>query len=180
MEDLLLLWKLKRDSREALERIYEKYVNDLFAVAASLLGDVHSAHDVVHDVFESFARSGKELKLKGNLKSYLVTCVVNAARYRMRAKRRTSDVLADYAAEAKARQADPVNEIIADEQARRMVACMGELPYEQREVIIMHIRGQMSFKEIARTADVSINTAQSRYRYGIEKLRSLLQGEVEL
>jgi len=44
----------------------------------------------------------------------------------------------------------------------------------------MHIRGQMSFKEIARVQDVSINTVLSRYRYGLEKLRSLLQSEVEL
>jgi DNA-directed RNA polymerase specialized sigma24 family protein len=58
MEDLFLLWKFKHDSREALERIYEKYVNDLFAVASSLLGDIHSAHDVVHDVFESFCPIG--------------------------------------------------------------------------------------------------------------------------
>jgi RNA polymerase sigma factor (sigma-70 family) len=97
----------------------------------------------------------------------------------VRAERRISGVLQDYAAGAKTLQDDPIDDIIADEEARRMVAGMGELPYEQREVILMHIRGQMSFKEIARVQDVSINTAQSRYRYGIEKLRSLLQSEVE-
>jgi RNA polymerase sigma-70 factor (ECF subfamily) len=179
MEDLFLLWKFKRGDREALARIYEKYVNDLFVVASSLLGDIHSAHDVVHDVFESFAQSGKQVKLNGNLKSFLVTCVVNAVRYRVRAQGRMAGVLQDYAAEARTQHEDPIDDIIADEQARRIVAGMGELPYEQREAILMHIRSGMSFKEIARVQDVSINTVQSRYRYGLGKLRSLLQSKVK-
>jgi len=36
----------------------------------------------------------------------------------------------------------------------------------------------LTFKEIARIQDVSISTVQGRYRYGIDKLRSLLNGEL--
>jgi RNA polymerase sigma factor (sigma-70 family) len=56
---------------------------------------------------------------------------------------------------------------------------MAELPYQQREVIILHFQGGMRFKAIAKSQDVSINTIQSRYRYGLDKLRSLLNSEVE-
>jgi len=53
-----------------------------------------------------------------------------------------------------------------------------QLPYEQREVIALHLRGASTFKQIAQIQGVSINTAHSRYRYGIKKLKVMLNGEV--
>ena len=54
---------------------------------------------------------------------------------------------------------------------------MAKLTYEQREVIMLHLRGGMKFREIASLQGVSINTAKSRYRYGLGKLRTLLTDE---
>ena len=50
LDDRLLIWRLKRGSRDALGRIYEKYENDLLTLAANLLPDA-AAEDVVQDVF---------------------------------------------------------------------------------------------------------------------------------
>jgi RNA polymerase sigma-70 factor (ECF subfamily) len=49
-----------------------------------------------------------------------------------------------------------------------------ELPEEQREVIVLRIYGDMSFKEIADITSVSINTALGRMRYGLINLRRLI------
>jgi len=43
----------------------------------------------------------------------------------------------------------------------------------------MHVRAELTFREIARLQNASINTVQSRYRYGLEKLRALMNGELE-
>ncbi|MEA3226372.1 MAG: sigma factor-like helix-turn-helix DNA-binding protein, partial [Planctomycetota bacterium] len=51
-------------------------------------------------------------------------------------------------------------------------------PYEQREVLILHSYSGMKFRTIAKQQGVSINTAQGRYRYALDKLRSILNGEV--
>jgi RNA polymerase sigma-70 factor (ECF subfamily) len=56
---------------------------------------------------------------------------------------------------------------------------MQQLPCEQREVIILHLQSGMRFRAIADSQGVSINTIQSRYRYGLDKLRSLLDFEVK-
>ena len=56
---------------------------------------------------------------------------------------------------------------------------LGQVPFEQREVIVLHVHGDMKFKEIAQLQGVSIKTIQSRYRYGLEKLRSLIDSEVQ-
>jgi hypothetical protein len=63
MEDKLLIRKLKKGSNEALCRIHEKYEEHLLASAISLLYDVSSAEDVVHDVFVSLAESARSFKL---------------------------------------------------------------------------------------------------------------------
>jgi len=56
---------------------------------------------------------------------------------------------------------------------------MAQLPYAQREVVVLHVQGGMKFRAIAKSQNASINTVQSRYRYGLDKLRSLLNGEIE-
>ena len=48
-------------------------------------------------------------------------------------------------------------------------------PYDQREVFVLHAQGEMKFREIAELQNVSIKTVQSRYRYGIERLQTLLE-----
>ena len=56
---------------------------------------------------------------------------------------------------------------------------MDQLPYEQQEVILLHIRGGLTFKVIAGHQGVSINTVQGRYRYGLDRLRSIMNGKVQ-
>ena len=67
---------------------------------------------------------------------------------------------------------------MAGEESRLVSRALGELPYEQREVVLLHLRGGMRFAEIARSQNVSVNTALGRYRYGLEKLRTKLNGEI--
>jgi len=63
--------------------------------------------------------------------------------------------------------------------AEDRAGALAQLPCEQRQVIVLHVLGCLRFREIARQSDESINTIQSRYRYGLTKLQSLLNGEVE-
>ena len=84
MEDRILLWKFKRGSREALQRVYEKHKNDLLKLAVSLVTDVNTAEDVVQDVFVSFAQSVAKIHVAGDLRKYLVACVANRIRSRWR------------------------------------------------------------------------------------------------
>ena len=178
IEDELLKWRFKCGSREALSRIYQKYLNNLLTLAMALLNDTGAAEDVVHDVFVSFAKSAGSFKLRGSLKSYLGTCVINRARDQIRTKQRQStwpDNIDLISSEAN----EPDQSVIYSEESRRLNDAIAQLPGQQREVIILRLKGEMKFKEIARLQGVSISTIQGRYRYGLDKLRSILDGEVE-
>jgi RNA polymerase sigma-70 factor (ECF subfamily) len=178
MEDKLLIREFKKGSSDALCRIYEKYEEHLLASAIALLYDVGSAEDVVHDVIVSLAQSADKLKPNGNLKGYLTKCAVNLARDKIRASHR-HQIGPDKKYPAGMDLQQPPHVVIRDEEMDRLSQAMGSLPYEQREIIVLHLRGEMTFKAIARSQGVSINTVCSRYRYGLDKLRSLLNGEVK-
>ena len=179
LEDKLLIWKFKCGSADALQRIYEKYKNDLLRLATVLLNNVSDGEDIVHDVFVSFAQSAETLRLSGNLKSYLLTCVANRARNKNRANQHRQTVALDRAEAVVSDAKRPEQWLICSEELRKWSQTMARLPYEQREVVILHLRAGMKFREIARLQDISINTVKGRYRYGLNKLRSILNGEVE-
>lgn len=173
LKDRLLLRRFKNGSSDALCRIYGKYANYLLTIAGTLLGNVNTAEDIVHDVFCSFIKSRDKIRLSGNLKSYLRTCTANLARDRMRSAKMRNVTLDG--TDPPATKTDPSLLAIFDEESRELVDALAELPYEQREVLILHTRGGMKFRQIAAMLGISINTAKSRYRYGLDKLRSILK-----
>jgi len=177
IEDRLLIWKFKCGSQEALRRIYEKYDAYLISLATALLNDFHCAEDVVHDFFVSFAQSAGKLKVDGNLKSYLATCVANLARDRIRKRQRTPISL-DEDDPVDSTTIEPDVLAVHDEEMQQLNRAMAQIPYEQREVIVLHLQGRMRFTQIAVLRSISVNTIRSQYRYGLNKLRSLLNSEV--
>ena len=177
MEDKLLVLRCKRGSSDALRRIYEKYRNDLLILAIALLNDTSAAEDVLHDVFVSFVQGMKNFQLNGSLKSYLATCIANRARNINRLKHSQS-LEAKQAEKLDADLKAPVQSIICNEELRQLGDALAQLPYEQREIVVLRAGG-MRFKRIADSSGVSVNTVKSRYRYGIGKLRVILNGEVK-
>ena len=177
-EDKRLVWKFKHGSSDALRQIYKKYKNDLLALALALSNDKTTAEDTVHDVFVAFAQLAEKLQLRGNLKSYLSTSVANRVRNLSRKKaERTLDLDGVEIAAPCSNQPDRL--VMSKEESQQVGSALAQLPYQQREVIILHLQNGLKFKEIASDQHVSVNTIQSRYRYGLNKLRLILDGEVE-
>ena len=179
IDDRWLLWKVKRGSARALRRLYGKYEGDLLTLAASLLGRSDQAEDVLQDVFIRFIESVETFELTGSLKGYLATCVVNRARdLRRRDKCRPTGPL-ETAERVASRQPGPLQRAIAHEQHERLSRALAQLPYEQQETVLLHLKAGLTFRQIGQMQDVSPKTAESRYRYGIDKLRSMLNGQVQ-
>jgi len=153
IEDRWLIWRCKQGSRAAFQRIYEKYEGDLRTLAANLLNDNAAAEDVVHDVFISLLQ------------------VVDTFEIRT--------ILANGDGQASSDNNGPVQWIIQTELSRQLDEAMSRLPYEQREAVVLYLHGQIKFKAIAKVQNVSIKTAHTRYRAGLDRLRSMLNSELE-
>ncbi|MCP4610396.1 MAG: RNA polymerase sigma factor [Planctomycetes bacterium] len=178
MEDKLLILRFKQGSSEALRRIYEKYRLYLLKIAVALLNDVSLAEDVVHDVFIRFVQSADKFSINGSLKAYLRTCVVNGVRNRARSNQVRHYVELSQAGPIPSDQNGSDQWAILKEESMKISNALIQVPFEQREVVVLHLHGGMKFREIAKLQAVSTKTIQSRYRYGLNKLRSILNSEI--
>jgi RNA polymerase sigma-70 factor (ECF subfamily) len=181
LEDKLLIRQFKYGSEDAFHSIYEKHKNYMLTVATALLNDTDAAEDIVHSVFMDFAESIDEFELTGSLKRYLGICVANSARNANKSMARRKQRLE--AATKRSKQvpsdvSEPERLAILSEEKRRICYALSRMPYDQREVVVLRLTGGMKFKEIAHLRNESINTIQSKYRYGLNKLRLLFDGEV--
>lgn len=180
IEDRWLIRTFNAGDTQALRRIYEKYKPDLLSVARALLDDSTAAEDVLHDVFVGFASQAGRFKLTGSLKGYLAICVANRARNVSR-RREPMDPQRFVDTElGRSKLPDPSEAAGLAERRAVVAGALAQLSVEQRQVIALHVLGGLRFREIAGQTGESINTVQSRYRCGLKKLRSLLDGQVHL
>jgi len=180
LEDELLKWKLRRGSKEALAQVYEKYIDSMLTLAMSLLNNRSAAEDVVQDVFLSFARSAKGLKPSGNLRSYLMTGVLNRVRdHHRRLGRRALPWDAVEPAEPACESAGPEQAAMLAEGTARLSSAIAGLPEEQREVVLLRLKANLKFRDIAKLQGTSTSTVLGRYRYGLDRLRVMLNSEVQ-
>ena len=180
MEDKLLICKLKLGSREALRRIYDKYHKYLLKIAIVLTGNIDTAEDIVQEVFTKFAQISKRLELRGSLKGYLTTSVLNAVRNLRRDMNRHNTDTIEEAEQVVSLTKRPEQWAVLSEQLEKLSIAMTSLPYEQKEVITLRMEADMPFQKIADLQKTSISTVNARYRYGIEKLKSQLNSEVKV
>ena len=179
IEDKLLIRKFKQGDKHALRQLYQKYKNDLLKLAVFLTADVVTAEDVVQDVFVSFAQSIAKIRPSGSLKAYLMTSVANRIRNQKRnqQRRRTADCNSLDSIVSDSNR--PEQWAVLGEQLQLLRKAMNQLPEDQREVIALYMQGEMTFRQIAKIQNASANTIQGRYRYGLDKLRKLLNSEVK-
>ena len=178
LEDKLLIVRFKYGDTEAFRRIYEKYRLYLLKLAIALLHDVTDGEDVVHDVFIHLAQSARTLSINGSLKAYLRVCVINGIRNKIRNDHvRNTVELSDNAPVVSGKNEGDQWAILREESLRISNA-LTQIPFEQREVVVLRLQGGMKFRQIAKLQNISTKTIQSRYRYGLDKLRSILNHEV--
>jgi RNA polymerase sigma-70 factor (ECF subfamily) len=152
---------------EDVQELYREHGPALLAYAATLLGERAAAEDVLHQVFLKLL--GGRLEFPADARPYLFRAVRNTALNSRRSRAR--DVpLGEDEQQWLVKPAEAVDAGLVLEQTLR------ELPIEQREVVVMHVWGAMTLEEIAKTLELSPNTVASRYRYGLSKLREIMQG----
>lgn len=178
-EEKELIRRFNAGQSEALHCIYERYKIALSRVARALLNDPAGIEDVLHDVFVQFAAQTGRFRLKGSLKGYLAICVANRARNVNQQARPVDPERFRTARISHQEENHPVQVAQRSELLQTLISALRQLPEEQRQVIALHVLGDLRFREIAKMSNVSIHTIQSRYRYGLQKLHARLDGELE-
>ena len=166
-----LLLALAAGDEWAYAALYDRLGGRMYRAALGMLGRREDAEDAVQDVFMAMVRSRQRLMDIRDLTAYLFTALRRAAA-KCAARRGRQPVASEavvHEATANVHRRGSPNPL-----SERLERALGVLPLEQREVIALKIDGELTFREIAEVTGVSINTAASRYRYALEKLRVVL------
>jgi RNA polymerase sigma-70 factor (ECF subfamily) len=149
-----------------VRRLYDEHGAALLAYASSLLRDPSAAEDVLHQVFLKLLAG--RFAINGQAVAYLFRAVRNTALNHIRGQSREVDL-----------EHAPVwleGAHASRETSLALQSALATLPQEQREVVVLHVWGQLTFEEAAGVIGISPNTAASRYRYGVAKLREIWHG----
>ena len=165
---------LARGDPTAVELIWDRYADDLLAFLAARLCSRHDAEDVLQALFVRIVRRRQVLARARHLDAYLYRMARNEAATYLRARRLKRRDVAD---------TEPwlVPRETGDQQydlTEQLQVTLSRLPQAQREVVVLKVYREKTFGEIAELLGVSLNTAASRYRYGMERLRNLLKDSV--
>lgn len=157
-----------------LGRIYDEHASSLFAYLFNLTRSEAETRDLLQELFLKIANRPETLDGVREERAWLIRlahhlCVDG---YRRRASQQR---LADRVGADADQIFEPADE--SDEAAfgRAVSDAMRSLPRDQREVVHLKLWEDMTFAEIANALGLSANTAASRYRYGIDKLREALR-----
>jgi RNA polymerase sigma factor (sigma-70 family) len=153
---------------EHLEKLFRRQSRQLFACALAVAGCPHQAEDAVQSAFCSLFK----LTLRPqNLEAYVYRTVRNAAL----AQRRGRPV-AELADEWFLFEpgAGPAELAEIGEFKQRAAAALKNLSDDERETVVAHLYGDMTFSQVAAVREISINTVTSWYRRGMDKLRQEL------
>ena len=161
MTDRELIRRIQNGDREALGSLIERYYDDVYRFCLYL---------TANEADFRFIRRADRYQYK-NLKGYLLITARNLCRdyLRKREREKRMELPDDIVCEKKT-----LNEL---ETKLFINEILQRVPLEQREVVLLRIREEMKFQEIADIQGCSLSTVKSRYRLGIERLRKEMRDD---
>ena len=158
-----------------LETVYREHAAVLFRFLIRLTGDEAETRDLLQEIFIRLAKAPQLLDQVTSPRSYLFRLAHRLAidRHRREETRRRNEEQARSEQPACA----PPDSVSLDGawQAGQLSAALSLLPEEQKAVVLLKVWEEMTFAEIAEVLQIPANTAASRYRYALDKLKDALR-----
>jgi RNA polymerase sigma-70 factor (ECF subfamily) len=157
-----------------LQRLYDEHAQALFAFLLNFTRSEEDTRDLLQEIFTRLARQPDLLRGARDERAFLLRLAHNATIDLMRRRGARQKYHEQLAEEELSIFASGVN---PDETAFResLSRALAELPPEQRTVVHLKLWENLTFEQIAEALDIPPNTAASRYRYGLDKLRDRLR-----
>ena len=157
-----------------IERLYDGHAPSLFAFLLNFTRDENDTRDLLQEIFVKIAREPGLLENVRNERAFLIRLAHNLAIDLIRRRDTREHTKENFAAETIsifAPASDPDEEFFR----RELSVALEDLPEDQRAVVHLKLWEGLTFDEIAGALEISPNTAASRYRYGLDKLRERLR-----
>jgi RNA polymerase sigma-70 factor (ECF subfamily) len=181
-EDAELLRAVARGDESAFARVYDRYGPILLGLLLRILRSRAEAEDVLQEVFLQVWQQARSFdESRGRAFTWLVTLARSRAIDRLRAvDSRERAALRSAEDGPPAAQTRPLadDDAIRAERAEAVRGALGELPEEQRQVLVLAYLEGMSQSEIAAAKNQPLGTVKTRTRAGLKKLSESLRSRL--
>lgn len=170
-----------RGDVQAQEALFRAYSPAVFRLCLGLLGDADDAEEVLQDSFVYALRNVQRFDpAKSAFQTWMFTIAISRCRNKRRRKWLPQLPLGEaHEVRSEGGGQRPVEAALAARGVRRdLWSALGQLPYAQREVLVLRFFAGMAYAEIGALVDCNPKTAESRARLGIKGLRGLLDAAV--
>ena len=165
----------------AFDELYRRHRAPLYRYLLRQCRDAAAAEELFQDVWTNLVRARSNYIVTARFATYLYRLAHNRLidHYRRRVPAALvsfDDEEAEIAEPAVASRSQPEFAYETKKVAARVLELLAQLPAAQREAFVLHHEAGLSIEEIAETTGVAKETAKSRLRYAMAKLREGLQG----
>lgn len=176
-EETDLLERLRRDDRDALAAIYDRYSRLAFGLAYRIVGEAADAEDVVQESFLALWRQAGRLDPgRGTVRPLLLTIVRRRAVDVLRRRSGRPERGLELVEPQPATTPDPVELASLAEERATVQRMLQELPSDQRQAIQLTYFGGLTASEVARQEEIPLGTVKSRLRLALQRMRKMLSG----
>lgn len=162
-----------RSKLAELENVITEFQDQLFRFAFFRTGCFADSQDIVQDVFIKLYHENANLHSVNNIKNYLYKSISNACTdYRRKSRKFKFEPIDKIVLPENMLENEASYCMIQIEEFNRLEKLLSDLPDEQSETIRLRVFDNLSFVEIAVILEVPVTTIKSRFKYGIEKLKS--------
>lgn len=180
ISDQSLVKQYIQGNESCLEMLIKRHKDRLFTTIILIVKDSYIAEDIFQETFIKIIKNLKTGKYneEGKFLPWAARIARNMAIDYFRKTKRMPTITdssgQDVFRTIKIKTENREQQIIRSEKESLVRAAIDKLPPEQRQVLILRHYGDLSFKEIAKMTDVSINTALGRMRYAITNMRKAM------
>jgi RNA polymerase sigma-70 factor, ECF subfamily len=152
----------QRNDPEAFRALFERHKDTVYSIALRYSGDANVAQDIAQDTFLKLFSAIGNFRGEANFQSWLYRMVVNCCFDQKRKARRLMPLVEQLVAMIQAPGANALDEILRSEMSAHVRSVVGNLPPEQRMVIVLRYTQGLSYDEIAEILGCSSGTIASR------------------
>ena len=170
--DALLVARVRRGDRAAAEALAQRWLRACRAVALAVTRDEADADDVCQDAFVAAMERIDDCREPARFGAWLMRIARNRATDQLRARARP--VLSLEGMEIESADASPQRQAERGDARGRLLAALGELPQERREVLLLHDLEGWTHREIAERMGLPPGTVRSHLHHARKRMRTLL------
>jgi len=177
-QEQIMIQKCRNGETRAFGPLIGNYRKQLYSYLLRLCGNKEEAEDLFQETLIKTWMGIKKYSEQQKFSSWLFTIAHNSAMDKLR-KRDKEKMITEIEPDDLRDIKDPHKELVSKEIGTKIWNAVEQLSFKQKEVFLLRVNGNMSFKEIAKTTNEPLNTVLSHMHYSIKKIKGFLGNQNE-